>query len=97
MISIMLDEKGYWTGGAVEKEYGVYENGIWVDSIPDEEDFTRRRAYKFEKGKFIFDEDRYIEVLAEVKAEEEISRISIEDRITALEEAMLEMITGGAV
>lgn len=63
MFSVVIDEKGYWTGMACK--VGRFENGRNVQSLPNETDPTKQQAYKLLNNFWIFDEKRYQELLKE--------------------------------
>lgn len=62
MINVVLDN-GYFTGMACK--VGKFENGIDVETLPNEVDPVKQRAYKLENNSWVFDENKYQELLIE--------------------------------
>ena len=80
-MKIQIDNNGYFTGNYAI--IGNIENGVeYSGEIPTE----NPTAYKLEKGVLVFDENAMV-----IPTEQPTT----EDRLEALEAAMLEMIIGG--
>lgn len=100
MYNICIDTDGYWIGGALTSEYAAYENGVYVDSIPDEPDMRKRKAYKLVDGVLTLDAEKLAEIEANIAVETPTP--TPEERIAALEAANAELrealeliLTGG--
>lgn len=59
MYSVKLDKDGYFTGAYAE--IGTIDDGIDVENLP--KDLSKYCFYKYEDSKWIFDEDKYNNVL----------------------------------
>lgn len=66
-MQILLDENNYYTGSYAI--VGSINGGIEVSELPPMEDTKKMLAYKLENEKWIFDENKYQEIL-NVEAEE---------------------------
>lgn len=62
MINVVLDN-GYFTGMACK--VGKFENGIDVETLPNEVDPIKQKAYRLENNSWVFDENKYQELLIE--------------------------------
>ena len=72
-MNILLDEKGYFTGNyAVE---GKIVGGIEISELPPYEDIKRQISCKFENEKWIFDEEKYQEILNRETEEKKQAKI----------------------
>ena len=67
-MQILLDKNNYFTGSYAI--VGDIEGGIEVKELPPMEDHKKMLAYKLENEKWIFDENKYQEIL-NTEAEEE--------------------------
>lgn len=65
MINVIL-ENGYFTGMACK--VGKFENGVDVENLPNEVHPIKQRAYKLENNSWVFDENKYQELLIEENA-----------------------------
>ena len=86
-MKITVDKNGYFTGDYAE--VGDIENGVEYSGALPTENAT---AYKLSDGALVLDAAR----LAEMETEIQAVTPSEEERIAALEAAVLELITGGA-
>lgn len=67
-MQILLDENNYYTGSYAI--VGSINGGVEVTELPPVEDNQKMLAYKLENEKWIFDEEKYQEIL-NIEAEEE--------------------------
>ena len=79
MFNVILED-AYFTGMACK--VGKFENGIDVESLPNETDEIRQKAYKLENGQWVFDEIRYQELLNHKN--KELENLKIQERISEL-------------
>lgn len=87
IYNVLLDENGYFTGMACKSQYGTFENGINVNTIPviESEDLIEEyalRSYKYIDNIWIFDDKRY----------EELTSISEEEKVIILEDNKIQKI-----
>ena len=72
-MNILLDEQGYFTGNyAVE---GKIVGGVEISELPPYEDIKKQISCKFENEKWIFDEEKYQEILNQEAEEEKQAKI----------------------
>lgn len=72
-MNILLDEQGYFTGNyAIE---GKIVGGVEISELPPYKDIRRQISCKFENEKWIFDEERYQEILDKDAEEEKQAKI----------------------
>lgn len=72
-MNILLDEQGYFTGNyAVE---GKIVGGVEISELPPYEDMKKQISCKFENEKWIFDEEKYQEILKQEAEEEKQAKI----------------------
>lgn len=67
---------------SVTEEQYAPKNAVLVESFPDGDVFE----YRYAKGKFVHDP---------VPTPDKVAKVTVEERVSALEEAMLEMLLGG--
>ena len=88
-MKILLDALGYFTGTYVK--IGNIENGVEVESIPEENDNLKIKSYRLENNQLVFDEERY-KILKEEddkRKEEESKKLTLEDVISTQNEILL--------
>lgn len=72
-MNILLDEQGYFTGNyAVE---GKIVGGVEISELPPYEDMKKQISCKFENEKWIFDEEKYQEILNRETEEKKQAKI----------------------
>lgn len=72
-MNILLDEQGYFTGNyAVE---GKIVGGVEISELPPYEDMKKQISCKFENEKWIFDEEKYQEILNRETKEKKQAKI----------------------
>jgi hypothetical protein len=72
-MNILLDEKGYFTGNyAIE---GKIVGGVEISELPPYEDIKKQISCKFKNEKWIFDEEKYQEILKQEAEEEKQAKI----------------------
>lgn len=72
-MNILLDEQGYFTENyAVE---GKIVGGVEISELPPYEDMKKQISCKFENEKWIFDEEKYQEILKQEAEEEKQAKI----------------------
>ena len=72
-MNILLDEQGYFTGNyAIE---GKIVGGVEISELPPYEDIKRQISCKFENEKWIFDEEKYQEILNRETEEKKQAKI----------------------
>ena len=69
----VLLKDNYFTGIYVVN--GELEGGIEVNELPPEKDNNKMLAYKLEKNKWVFDENKYQEILNQEAEEEKQAKI----------------------
>ena len=72
-MNILLDEQGYFTGNYAIK--GKIVGGVEISELPPYEDIKRQISCKFENEKWIFDEEKYQEILKQEAEEEKQAKI----------------------
>ncbi len=97
MNNITIDDNGFWTGMACK--VGRFANGIDVQSIPNELDSTKQKAYKYKDNQWLFDERRYQELLAEklsLQKENQSNEeyLSNKQKLSKLSEDIIQSIAG---
>lgn len=72
-MNILLDEQGYFTGNyAIE---GKIVGGVEISELPPYEDMKKQISCKLENEKWIFDEEKYQEILNQEAEEEKQAKI----------------------
>ena len=72
-MNILLDEQGYFTGNyAVE---GKIVGGVEISELPPYEDMKKQISCEFENEKWIFDEEKYQEILNRETEEKKQAKI----------------------
>lgn len=72
-MNILLDEQGYFTENyAVE---GKIVGGVEISELPPYEDMKKQISCKFENEKWIFDEEKYQEILNRETEEKKQAKI----------------------
>ena len=72
-MNILLDEQGYFTGNYAVK--GKIVGGVEISELPPYEDMKKQISCKFENEKWIFDEEKYQEILKQEAEEEKQAKI----------------------
>ena len=72
-MNILLDEQGYFTGNYADK--GKIVGGVEISELPPYKDIRRQISCKFENEKWIFDEEKYQEILKQEAEEEKQAKI----------------------
>lgn len=78
-MNILLDEQGYFTGNYAVK--GKIVGGVEVSELPPYKDIKKQISCKFENEKWVFDENKYQEILnskAEEKKQAKIKELQSE-------------------
>jgi len=95
IMKIVIDEKHYFTGnsctiGGIIPPAG--QTVIETDLLPNETDYTKSLAYKWENNSWIFDESKYNEILAKQEAQKSMAAPTVESLQSKLN--YLSMMTG---
>ena len=72
-MRILLDENNYFTGSYAI--VGDIEGGIEINELPPYKTIEEQISCKYEKGKWIFDEEKYQEIQNQKSAEEKEQKI----------------------
>lgn len=78
-MNILLDEQGYFTENYAVK--GKIVGGVEISELPPYEDIKKQISCKFENEKWVFDENKYQEILnskAEEKKQAKIKELQSE-------------------
>lgn len=75
MIKAGLDSNNYYTGNYANT--GNVKNGIKVNSLPPYSEIEKQMSCKYINGNWIYDENRYQEILQQKSIEERQAQISI--------------------
>lgn len=91
MFNVLLKD-GYFLNAC---RVGGFVGGVDVESLPNETDEIRKRAYKLDNGQWVFDEAKYQELLKEQVIVDE--KIEIEDLRVQREVECFSIINRGAL
>lgn len=70
---VLLDENKYFTGSYAE--IGGIVGGIEVAALPETDDVLKQQAYKYENGIWVYDEEKYKELVESQEREKRTDSI----------------------
>ena len=98
MFNVIL-ENGYFLNAC---RVGGFVGGIDVESLPNETDETRKKAYKLVNGQWVFDETKYQELLKEQavidkQIKDEDRKFEIQERLNQLSQDFVQVWCGAEI
>lgn len=75
MYTVELDDNNYYTGNYASK--GNVNNGLTVESLPPYNEIEKQMSCKYINNNWIYDENKYQEILNEKTIEEKHAQIAI--------------------